>query len=129
MTITKNEIQAFFESLETKAEEGAEDVAAELKKGVALAGAFLRSTVAALAKDPVLTAAIQAGMGGAIAGVSAAVESGGTSVLAGAALAAGKSLLISCGKTAEHELVPVVTAEIHAAVAATTAATPTHVNP
>ncbi len=76
-----------------------------------------------------MTAAIQAGMAGAISGVAAAVETGGTSVLAGAALAAAKSLIISVGGMAEHELVPIVAGEIQAAVAPTVVATPEHVNP
>lgn len=122
MSITKKDVQAFFANLEAKAE-------ADAEKAIAVAGQFLRSTYSALAKDPVLTAAIQAGMSGAIAAVAAAVETGGTSALAAAALAAGRALVISVGGTAEHELVPIVVGELHAAVAATTVATPTFVNP
>lgn len=122
MSITKQDVLAFFAKLETEAE-------ADAEKAIAVVGQFLRSTYSALAKDPVMTAAIQAGMSGAIAAVAAAVETGGTSVLAAAALAAGRALVISVGGTAEHELVPIVVGELHAAVAATTIATPEHVNP
>lgn len=122
MSITQADVLAFFQNLETEA-------VTELEKGLAIAGQFLRSTYAALSKDPVMTAAIQAGMAGAISGVAAAVETGGTSVLAGAALGAAKSLVISVGATAEHELVPIVQGEIQAALAVPTAATPEHANP
>lgn len=121
MTITQQDILAFFQKLETEGE-------TEFEKGIAIAGQFLRSTYAALAKDPVMTAAIQAGISGAIAGVAAAVETGGAGVLPAAALAAGRSLVISAGGTAEHELVPIVAGEIQAALAIPTAATPEHVN-
>jgi hypothetical protein len=120
--ITKEEVVAFIEKVETEVED-------EASKAIAAGLQFLRSVAAALAKDPVMTAAIQTGMADAIAEVAAAVESGGTSVLADAALEAGKALVISAGGTAAHELVPIVTAELHAAVAATTVATPEHVNP
>lgn len=122
MPITQADVLAFFQKLETEAENDAE-------KAISAVGQFLRSTYAALAKDPVLTAAIQAGMAGAISGVAAAVETGGTSVLAGAALGAAKSLVISVGGTAEHELVPIVQGEIQASLASATAATPQVVNP
>lgn len=122
MSITKQDVLDFFAKLETEAEEGAE-------KTIAIVGQFLRSTYSTLAKDPVMTAAIQAGMSGAIAAVAAAVETGGTSVLAAAALAAGRALVISVGGTAEHELVPIVAGEIQAAIAPTVVATPEHVNP
>jgi len=127
--INKASIQAFFAKVAADAEDLADDAEKEIAKGIAAAGAFLRSTASALAKDPVLLAALQNGFGVAVAAVSAAVESGGTSVLAAAALAEGKNLLVSCGQTAEHEVLPIVTAELHAAVAATTQATPAIVNP
>lgn len=122
MSITKADVLAFFQSLETEA-------ATDFEKALAAAGQFLRSTYAALAKDPVMTAALQAGFAGAVSGVAAAVETGGTSVLAGAALGAAKSLVISVGGTAEHELVPIVQGEIQAYLATATAATPEHANP
>ncbi len=122
MTITKKDVQEFFAKLEAEA-------IADVEKAIAIAGQFLRSTYAALAKDPVMTAAIQEGMAGAITEVSKAVETHGTSVLADAALAAGKALVISVGGTAEHELIPIVASEIQAAIAPTVVATPTHVNP
>lgn len=122
MTITKAEVLAFLDKIEDKIENDAE-------KGLQLALSFLRSTASALAKDPVLTAALQAGFAGAVSGVAAAVETGGASVLAGAALGAARSLVISVGGTAEHELVPIVAGEIHASLAAATAATPEHANP
>ncbi len=119
--ITKADVVAFFAKIESEAED-------EAVKAIALAGNFLRSTYAALAKDPVMTAAIQAGMAGAIASVAAAVETGGTSVLADAAMTAGKALVISVGGTAKHELVPIVAGELQAAVAPTVIATPEKVN-
>ncbi len=119
--LTEQDVKDFFARLEKEAE-------TEAEKGIAIAGNFLRSTYAALAKDPVLTAAIQAGFSTALAAVAGAVETGGTSVLAGAALAAGRALVVSCGATAEHELVPIVAGELQAALATATAATPEHVN-
>jgi hypothetical protein len=127
--ITKADVQAFFAKVEAEADEIEDAAEKEVAKGITLASQFLRSTAAALAKDPVLLATLQAGFGVAKAAVLAAVEGGGTSVLISAALEEGKNLLINCGHTAEHELVPIVTAELHAAVAATTQATPTVVNP
>lgn len=105
------------------------DAAKEVQHAIAVAGQFVRSTLAALAKDPVMTAAIQAGFAGALAAVASAVETGGAGCLPAAALAAGRSLVISAGGTAEHELVPIVAGELHAAMAAPAAATPTVVNP
>ncbi len=122
MSITKKDVQEFFAKLEAEA-------IADAEKAIAIAGQFLRSTYAALAKDPVMTAAIQAGMAEAITEVSRAVATHGTSVLADAALAAGRSLVISVGGTAEHELIPIVAGEIQAAIAPKVIATPTHVNP
>lgn len=120
--ITEQDVKDFFKKLELEAED-------ELEKAIALAGNFLRSTYTALARDPVMTAAIQAGIAGAIAAVEAAVETGGAAALPAAALAAGRSLVISAGGTAEHELVPIVAGEIRAALVAPTAAIPEHVNP
>jgi hypothetical protein len=122
MSITKTDVRAFFLKLETEAEDDG-------KKALAAVGQFLRSTMAALAKDPVLTAAIQAGFAGALSGLAAAVETGGAGALPAAALAAGRSLVISAGGTAEHELVPIVAGELHAAMASPAAAVPEHVNP
>ncbi len=122
MSITKKDVQEFFAKLEAEA-------IADAEKAIAIAGQFLRSTYAALAKDPVMTAAIQAGMAEAITEVSKAVATHGTSVLADAALAAGKSLVISVGGTAQHELIPIVAGEIQAAIASRVIAIPTHVNP
>lgn len=129
MSITEADFKAFFQKVEAAAETIEDAAEKELAKGIAAAGQFLRSTAAALAKDPVLLAAIQAGMSGAIAFVIAAVETGGTAALPAAALEAGKSLVISAGGTAEHELMPIVTGEIQAAVASVTQATPEHANP
>ncbi len=129
MSITEADVVAFFAKVKVDAENIEADVEKEVAKGVAEAGAFLRSTAAALAKDPALLAALQAGFGVAKAAVAAAVEGGGTSCLLSASIAAGKALLVSVGQTAEHELTPIVTAELHAAIAATTVATPTVVNP
>ncbi len=125
MSITKADVKKFFQD----AEDAIEKFAGEAVKGIILAGKFLRSTAALLAKDPVLLSAIQAGMGEAINTVAAAAETGGTSVIADAALDAAKTLLINCGHTAEHQLVPIVASELRAAVDATTQATPTVVNP
>ena len=101
----------------------------EISKALAIAGQFLRSTYAALAKDPAVTAAIQAGFAGALAAVAAAVETGGAGCLPAAALAAGRSLAINIGLTAEHELVPIIVGELHAAYAPVAAAIPEKVNP
>ncbi len=89
---------------------------------------FLKNTAAALAKDPVMLSAIQAGKDAALAAVLSAVETNGTSALPAAALAAAKSLVISAGGTAEHELIPIVAGELHATVAASSAGTPEHAN-
>ncbi len=126
--INKATFAAFFAKVEADADAIEDAAEKEIAKGIAAAGKFIRSTAAALAKDPVLLAALQNGFGVAEAAVAAAVETGGTSVLAAAALAEGKNLLVLCGKTAEHEVLPIVTAELHAAVAATTQATPEHPN-
>ncbi len=104
------------------------EAATEIKKGIAIAGQFLRSTLSALAKDPIMTAAIQAGFSAALAGLASAVETGGAGILPAAALAAGRSLVISVGGTAEHELVPIVAGELHAAMASPAAAIPEHIN-
>lgn len=105
-----------------------EEAKTELMKVLAVVGQFLRSTYAALAKDPAMTAAIQAGFSTALAEVAMAVETGGASVLPAAALAASKALVISVGGTAEHELVSIVAGELHAAMTAPAAAVPEKAN-
>ncbi len=120
--LTKEDVKEFFVKIEQEAEDDA-------KKAIALAGKFLRSTYEALAKDPVMLAAIQAGFSGAIAAVSAAVLTGGASVLPAVALAEAKALVIAVGGTAEHELVPIVAGELHAAYAPIAASIPEKVNP
>lgn len=122
MTINKADIKAFFLTLETEAED-------EGKKVLALVGQFLRSTMTALAKDPVMTAALQAGFSTALSTVLAAVETGGASLLPSLAYDAAKALVLSVGGTAEHELIPIVAGELHAAATIPTLATPEHVNP
>ena len=119
---TSADFKAEFEKIEA-------DAASEITKAAAAVGQFLRSTYAALAKDPAVTAAIQAGFSGALAAVAVAVETGGAGCLPAAALAAGRSLAISVGLTAEHELVPIIAGELHAAYAAPAAAIPEVVNP
>lgn len=121
MPITQAEVKEFFVNLEQEAE-------TEAKKDLAIVGQFLRSTYAALAKDPVITAAIQAGFAGALTTILSAVETGGASLLPMLALNTAKALVISVGGTAEHELVPIVAGELHAAAAGPTAATPEVVN-
>ncbi len=122
MSINKAKIKEFFKHLEQEAEDDA-------AKALAAVGLFLRSTMTALAHDPAVTAAVQAGMGAAISEVAAAVATGGASVLPAAALAAGRALVIAAGGTAAHELVPIVAGELHAAVAGSAASIPEHVNP
>jgi hypothetical protein len=127
--INEADVKAFFAKIEAEAEVIENDVEKEAVKAVALAGQFLRSTAAALAKDPVLLAALQDGFGVAKAAVLSAVEGGGTAGLVVAAETAAKDLLKSLGHTAAHELVPIVTAELHASVAPLVVAVPTVVNP
>ena len=127
--ITKADIIAFFAKVEAKADEIEDEGEKLIAKDVALACKFLQSTAAALAKDPVLLAALQDGFGVAKAAVLAAVEGGGTAGLVVAAETAAKDLLKSLGHTAAHELVPIVTAELHASVAPLVVAVPTVVNP
>lgn len=122
MSITQADVLAFFQKLETEGE-------TEIEKGAAIAGQFLRSTFSLLAKDPVLLAAVQAGFSAFIPGIAAAVETGGSSVLVSAALSAAQSLLVSVGKTAEHELVPIVQGEFIAKVSPAAVATPQVVHP
>ena len=100
----------------------------DIEKAAAVAAKFARSTLTALAHDPKVTAAIQAGFAGALAAVSAAVETGGAGCLPAAAIAAGRSLALSAGVAAEHELVPIVIGELHAAAAGPAAAVPEHPN-
>ncbi len=114
----KDEIEVLVQNAET-----------ESKKLLADAALFARSTLTALAHDPKVTAAIQAGFAGALAAVSAAVETGGAGCLPAAAIAAGRSLALSAGVAAEHQLIPIVIGELHAAAAGAAAAVPEHVNP
>ncbi len=126
--MTKQTIKDFFAEVAAEADKIEDEIEAAAKKALALAGQFARSTLGALAKDPILTAAIQEGIGAKILSVTAAVETGGASLLPGLAAGAALELLRAVGHTAEHELLPIIQGEIHAAVAATTAAIPAVVN-
>ncbi len=126
--MTKQSIKEFFAKVAEEADEIEDEVEAAAKKALALAGQFVRSTLSALAHDPIMTAAIQEGIGAKILSVTAAVETGGASLLPGLAAGAALELLRAVGHTAEHELLPIIQGEIHAAVKANTAAIPEHVN-
>ncbi len=121
MSITKQEVKEFFVNLEQEAEE-------DFEKAIAAAGLFLRSTYEALAHDPAVLAAIQGGFATAAATIFSAVETGGASLLPALCLAEAKTLVVNAGLAAEHALVPIVAGELHAYLAAPTAATPEHVN-
>ena len=129
--INEAAVEAFFAKVKAEADVIEDGIEKEVAKGIADAGAFLRSTASALAKDPVLLQALNDGFGVAKAAVLTAIETGGSAPAAmiAAATTAAKDLLVSVGHTAEHELVPIVTAELHAAVAPLVVAIPTVVNP
>lgn len=119
--ITKADVKDFFDKLESEAEADAEKI-------FAAAGRFLRSTLSALAKDPALTSAVQAAFSGGLAQVALAVETNGASVLPSVCKDVAVGIMVGLGKTAEHELVPIVQGELHAAYAPTAAAIPEKAN-
>jgi hypothetical protein len=120
--ITREQFKQIFKNMLAEAE-------SDLERLLAATGLFLRATYTALAHDPVMTAAIKAGMGKAIDDVAAAIEKDGSHALPAAALSAAKDLVITAGGTAAHQLVPIVAGELHAAVASAVAAVPEHINP
>lgn len=129
MSITKQDVVNFFDNIGAEIKADLSLAEAEIAKDVALAGNFLRSTAATLAKDPVLLQAIQNGFKDAVAAVKSTVEGKGTIALVEACVTEAKNLLVSVGQTADHELVPIVTNELQAAVTPDVVAVPTVVNP
>ncbi len=126
--MTKQSIKDFFAAVAAEADKIEDKAEAEIKKGLAAAGLFARSTLAALAKDPAVMATIQGGFAAAAATILSAVETGGASLLPSLCMAEAKNLVINAGISAEHALVPIVAGELHAALTDATAATPEHVN-
>lgn len=122
MSITAQDIKAEIVKLEDEAETA-------IATALAAAAQFARSTLSALAKDPVMTAALQAAFSDGLSQVLMAVETHGASILPSIVKDVATAMVVSVGGTAEHELVSVVAGELHAAASAPAAAVPETVNP
>ena len=121
MSLTPDELKAEFVKIRDEAETEAVKVVGEV-------GQFLRSTFAALAKDPAVVAAVEDGFAGAVTTVLTAVETHGASILLPTLADAAEKLVVSAGGVAGSALVSIVQAELHAKVEDSTAATPEKVN-
>jgi len=115
-------LKADFESFLAKAETEGELLIAE---GMAA----IKNTVALLAKNPAVVAALKNGLVVAEDSVVGAVNAGGAGALVGAVTGAATELLKNVEGTVAPALVATVQAEINAAVAPAICATPTVVNP
>jgi hypothetical protein len=91
--------------------------------------AAIKNTVALLAKNPAVVAALKNGLTIAEDTVVGAVNAGGVGALAGALKGAATDMLKTVPGEIAPEIMSVVTGEINAAVAPAIAATPTVVNP